>query len=329
MIIEKIRNSKNPQIFPVHSNRVSVLGHPCLKFLVMERIHWDQKKPIPWQRLWRFEMGKLIEKQTIIDLLNAGFDIIHQQQNYHLPDYNITGRIDGKILIDGKIYIIEIKTLDSYKFFKFYKPEDFLEASEWYYRGYYHQLNLYLHMAINEGEKVKGLFILRSFSGDWKEIEMNYDPDRAYEILEKAKKINEYIEKKTYPDPLFKTNPEEIKVCLQCDYKHMCLVEVQGMERIVFEENDEILEMLKERETLEEYAKKYEELTDKIKQAFSVPKELQEELIRKKEDEKFFIFDKYVIKRKLYYQTEYRVPEDIKKQFAVKAPRCRISIEYL
>jgi len=329
MIIEKIKTIKQPQIYPVHSNRVNVLGHPCLKFLVMERVHWDQKRPIPWQRLCRFEMGKLMEKQTIIDLLNAGIDVIHQQQNYYLSEYKITGKIDGKILIDNKVFIIEIKTLDSYKLLKFHKPEDFLEAQEWYYRGYYHQLNLYLHMAINESEKVKGLFILRSFSGDWKEIEMDYDPDRAYEILEKAIKINEHVEKGTYPAPLYKVNPEEIKICLQCDYKHLCLVEVQGMEKIVFEENNEILEMLREREALEEYAKKYEELTDKIKQAFSVPKELQEEMIRKKEDEKFFIFDKYVIKRKLYYQTEYRVPEDIKKQFAIKAPRCRISIEYL
>jgi len=330
MIVEKIKTSKQAGLYPVHSNRASTLGHPCLKFLVCERLHWDQKSPISFDKLCRFEIGKIFEKQTLIDLYQAGFDIIHQQQVYQLPEHKITGKIDGKILIDGKVYVLEIKSMNDYLMDKIKTAEDFLNCSEWFYKGYYHQLNLYLHLAINQGEKIeKGLFILRSLTGGWKEIYMDYDPDRANEMVEKAIKVNEYVEKKTYPEPLWKTNPEELKVCLQCDYKHLCLTEMKGSEKIIFQDDEKLLEMLREREALEEYAKRYEELTEKIKQAFIPPKEVQEEMLKKKDTEKFYVFDKYVIKQKLYYQTEYKVPDEIKKQYAIKAPRCRITIDYL
>jgi len=213
---------------------------------------------------------------------------------------------------------------------KFNKPEDFLESDKWYYRGYYHQLNLYLHIAINQGEKIAGgVFILRSLTGDWKEIYMSYDPDRSYEILEKAKAVNYYVEKKEYPEPLWKVKPEEIKVCLTCDYKHLCLTEMGGAEKIIFEDNEEILEILRERESLEEYAERYQELTEKIKQAFIPDRSIQIDMLNKNDTERFYIFDKYVIKQKLYWQTEYKIPQEIKQKYAEKVPRCRISIEYL
>jgi len=104
-----------------------------------------------------------------------------------------------------------------------------------------------------------GIFILRGFNGSWKEIYMSLDEERALEILEKAKKINEHVEKRTYPDPLWETNPDDLSICLACPYKHMCMTEMQGSEKIIFREDNELLIMLKERAELEEYAKRYEE----------------------------------------------------------------------
>jgi hypothetical protein len=181
-----------------------------------------------------------------------------------------------------------------------------------------------------QGEKIEsGIFILRGFDGSWKEIHMTLDENRALEILEKAKRINEHVEEKTYPEPLWKTNSDDLATCLMCPYKHMCLIEMQGAEKIIFREDNELLMMLKERAELEAYAKRYEELTEKIKEAFTIPKDMQSEMLAKNETEKLFVVDKFVIKQKLYWQTEYQVPKEIKQQYAVKAPRCRITIETL
>jgi flagellar biosynthesis regulator FlbT len=328
MIVEKIKEKYKPVQYPIHSNRCSTLGHPCLKFLVHERLDWDQKAPIPYRTLMRMEIGKLLEKQTIIELLQAGFDIIHQQMPYFLRDYQISGKIDGKIIVNGKVYAIEIKSMESWNLRKFNRAEDLLNADKYYYQGYYHQLNLYLYMMHLQNEKVEnGIFILRGFDGSWKEIPMTLNEEKVHEILEKAKQINYHVEKKTYPEPLWKTNPDRLEVCLTCSYKHICLTEAKGFEKIVFQDDDELLSLLKERAELEDYAKRYEELTDKIKEAFSIPKETQIELLNKKEDEKLFVIDRFIIKRKLYWQTEYQIPKEIKQQYAVKVPRCRITID--
>ena len=330
MIVEKIKEKYKPVQFPVHSNRCSSLGHPCLKYLVHERLNWDQKAPISHKILLRMEIGKLLEKQTIIELLQAGFDVIHQQMPYFLRDYQISGKIDGKIIVDGKVYAIEIKSMESWNLKKFNRAEDLLNADKFYYQGYYHQLNLYLYMMHLQNEKVEhGIFILRGFDGSWKEIPMTLNEEKALEILEKAKQINYHVEKQTYPEPLWKTNPENLDICLSCSYKHICLTEAQGFEKVIFKDDDELLSLLKERAELEEYAKRYEELTEKIKEAFSIPKETQLELLNKKENEKLYVVGRFIIKQKLYWHTEYQIPKEIKQQYAVKVPRCRITIDTL
>jgi hypothetical protein len=158
---------------------------------------------------------------------------------------------------------------------------------------------------------------------------MPLDEDKALEILEKAKHINEYVEKKTYPTPLWKTNPEKLDICFSCSYKHICLTEAKGFEKVIFQDDDELFSLLKERAELEDYAKRYEELTEKIKEAFSIPKETQLEMLNKNEKEKLYVIDRFIIKQKLYWQTEYQIPKEIKQQYAVKVPRCRITIDTL
>jgi hypothetical protein len=330
MIVEKIKEKYQPVQYPIHSNRCSTLGHPCLKFLVHERLDWNLKAPIPYKTLMKMEMGKLIERQTIIELLQAGFDIIHQQMPYFLRDYQISGKIDGKILFNGKVYPIEIKSMESWNLKKFNKAEDLLNADKFYYQGYYHQLNLYLYMMHLQNEKIEnGIFILRGFDGSWKEIHMQLNEEKALEILEKAKIINEHVEKKTYPTPLWKSNPDKLDVCFSCSYKHICLTEAKGFEKVIFQNDDELLSLLQERAELEEYAKRYEELTEKIKEAFYIPKEKQLEMLNQNENEKLYVIDRFIIKQKLYWHTEYQIPKEIKQQYAVKTPRCRITIDTL
>jgi len=43
MIVDRILESKKPQLYPVHSNRASELGHECLRYLVYNRTRWQEK----------------------------------------------------------------------------------------------------------------------------------------------------------------------------------------------------------------------------------------------------------------------------------------------
>ena len=329
MLIEKIKQIKKGSVAPVHSNRCSTIGHDCLRYLVYERTMWHVKPEPGFDLLNRFDIGKILERQTIIDLQQAGVDVILQQQSYYLKEYELSGKIDGKVVVDGKTYIIEIKSVDPYSFHVFRSAEDFLNTDKVWHRGWYHQLNMYLHMAFSEGEKVEGgIIILRSLDGKWKEIPMSYNPQKAQEVLQKCLLINEYVKKEEVPEPIYKSNPEKIKICLECAYKTFCLTEMPSMEHVIFEEaNQEMIEKIKRLKDLEAYKKEYEALEEEIKSAFKPDKQLMREMLSKNQDFKAFVLGDYVVKMKLYWQTRYDIPEEIKKEYAQKEPACRITIE--
>jgi len=329
MLIEKIAQIKKGGVIPVHTNRASTIGHDCLRYLVYERTLWQVKPPISFELQCRFDVGKALEKQTIIDLQQAGFDVVMQQQSYYLKEYELSGKIDGKIIVDGKTYIIEIKSVDPYHFHKFRSPNDLLASDRFYYRGWYHQLNMYLHMAYAENEKIEGgILLLRGLDGKWKEVFMSYDPERAKEILNKCLVINEYVKKEEVPEPIFKTHPEMLKMCLNCEYKAFCLRETTGFEQVIFEDaNQEIIEKIRRLKELEVYKNEYEALEEEIKTTFKPNKELMKEMLSKNQDFKAFMVGEYMVKVKLYWQTRYDIPDEIKREYAKKEPACKITIE--
>lgn len=274
----------------------------------------------------RFKTGKIWERQTIIDLLEAGIEVIEQQRPYFIPEIELSGKIDGKIILDGKYYVIEIKSL-GYEFDRIRSIQDILNHPHWWVRGIFYQLNTYLGILQRQGEKInEGIIILRSLQGGMKDFVVKYDEKSFEEIWQKAEIVQKYLKNETVPEPLWKIDTTKITVCLKCGYKPYCLEEIISQGSVQISENVELNQKLNRFLELKEYVKEYQELEKEIKGFFVLSEEEILTKLENNQNEDILVFGDVFVKRKFFFTTQYKIPEEIKKQFAIRKPVCRLSI---
>jgi CRISPR/Cas system-associated exonuclease Cas4 (RecB family) len=293
MIVEKIIESKERKIkqYPVNSNRASDLGIPCVKYHVLNRTRWQEKKLHDVGLQFVFDMGNEIEEIVLRELAEAGVKVIEQQRSFEWKEYGITGHIDGKILSDGQIYPMEIKSCSPYVFKALNSINDLKNGKYGYLRKYPVQLNLYLLM---DG-KEKGVFLFKDkTSGAIKEIWMDVDYDLGEETIKRAEAINGHIKAGTMPEPI---NDE--LWCNGCPFAHVCLPEQIGKEVEI--DTGELATMLDRLEELKPIVKEYDEIDEQVK-----------ELVKGREK---VIAGNYFITGKYYQRKSYDIPSDLKAQF--------------
>jgi len=299
MLVENIYEHKRSQIkqYPVNANRASQLGHPCTRYLVFERTKW-QEKTLHDERLQMvFDLGNDMEARVLKDLTEAGLTIIEQQRSFSWPEYQITGHIDAKCLIDGTAYPIEIKSMSPFAYDKTNSVQDMLKSKYAYMRSYPAQMMLYLLM----DNKEKGFFICKNkTSGAMKEIPVELDYDMGESLLQKATVINTHVANKTLPDPI----EYDENVCSECGYVHICTPDRIGKEVEVID-NQELEELLNRREELSPSAKEYDEIDKRIS-----------EIVNGKEK---LLVGNWFITGSWRQTTKYNVPTDIKSQYAEKS----------
>lgn len=122
------------------------------------------------------------------------------------PQEIIAGRADAIIGLEGKPYILEIKTSSQYKFSKLEEPEpDHLK-----------QIQLYLHyFKIPQGI----LLYEDKNTQELKEFLVNYDPELVQNVLKELEILKTQIEKDIIP-PIPK-NIESWR-CEYCEYQEEC-----------------------------------------------------------------------------------------------------------
>ena len=118
----------------------------------------------------------------------------------------ISGRADAIIDIDGKPYIVEIKSSSQYKFNKLSEPEpDHLK-----------QIQLYLYFF-----KIPQGILLYEYKNtqNLKEFSIEYDPFLVQNVLKNFEALKEQIDKDIIP-----AVPEDIEHwrCEYCEYKEEC-----------------------------------------------------------------------------------------------------------
>ena len=220
MIIEKVNDYIKSQIkqWPVKSNRASELGHECLRYLVLNRTRWQEKTLHDTRLQTIFNEGNLHEKAVLRLLENAGYNVIEQARAFEWKEYDITGHIDCKIVLNGKAPPTEIKSASSYMYDTINNIQDLYNGKYHYLRKYPAQLNLYLLM----DDKPEGLFIFKNKqTGALKEIPMSVDYDLGEKLIKKAMAINMHVAEDTLPDCI----PWDEQICGDCGYAHICLPE--------------------------------------------------------------------------------------------------------
>jgi CRISPR/Cas system-associated exonuclease Cas4 (RecB family) len=243
--------------WPCHVNRVSAIGHPCLRYLVYMRLNWKDKALPDIGLLKIFRDGNLHEEGVLKLLRESGIRIIRGQEPFLMKEFNISGHIDGVVDYNNQHYPIEIKGL-GWDWNTINSIDDMLEHQKYYIRGYPIQLMTYMKlMGVEEG-----LFVLKGkMNSDLKIIPCRLNHYLMDDILEKAKKINKYVEKEEYPDRI----TYDPTICDDCGFNTLCMPEKELQDSAVLFDNGYILSLLHSREELKEYVDTYKKVDGEIK----------------------------------------------------------------
>jgi len=295
MIVERVLEAKKAKIkqWPVNSNRASSLGHECLRYLVLERTRWQEKTLHDARLQMVFDMGRVVEDAVFQDLREAGFTIVEQQRPFSWQKYQITGKIDCKLAINGDVYPCEIKSAAPHSFESINSIGDMFRHRYPYMRRYPAQLCLYLLM----DSKDRGLFLFKNkSSGELKEIWMELDYDFAESLVQKAEMINAHVAAGTLPEPM----EYQEDVCRDCAYAHLCLPDRIGKEVEIIED-DALLELLARYEELKPLSKEFKGIDERLKKLLEGRDKL--------------IVGEWFITGKYQKRVGYQVPEDIRAQY--------------
>jgi len=259
MIVEKITAAKDKKrsIMPVNANRASDLGNPCIRYHVLNRTRW-QEKTLPDVGLqFIFDLGNEVEKIVFRWLDEAGITALEQQRAFQWADYQITGHIDGKVLIDGYAAPLAIKSMSPHIWAQINTAADMVNSKFPYLKKYPVQLNLYLLM----DSKEYGYFLLFNKSpGQIKEIRFDLDYQLGEETIKRAECINAHLAAGTIP-----THEECADHCDdRCPFMHICLPDHVGTAPTIFD-SDEIETMIDRMNELKAAVKEYSEIDAELK----------------------------------------------------------------
>lgn len=280
----------------------------CDRCNVYSVANWQDRKMFGVDVVLKLEEGNLKEKHIISELLTMGFQVLLQAEPVEIKNRAgvmiARGKIDGKIKTDNKIIPFEIKSMSENIFNGIHTVDDFKKKP--YLRKYTYQLLMYMF-----GNNVEeGLFILEC-RNSWKLIPIYLDYGKCEWILQKLERAHEHIQAKTYPDRIL----YDQSMCGNCNFSLICLQDVinQPAEMI---ENQELNDTLDRIAEIKPISKEYDELYDKVK---NVTKTV----------DKLIVNGNWILQNVPSQRTSYEVPEDIKKQYAVRVPVKRLVIEHL
>jgi hypothetical protein len=248
------------------SNRASEAAHPCVRFLVASRLHPEKKAlhDLGLQRI--FDEGHLHEDALLRDLAEAGLKIVEQQRPYEWTKFELTGRIDGKIAVDGAFIPLELKSCSPnvFKSLRDLPPEDMVKSKYPWVRRYPGQILLYMLMQEidtgiivfknkQSGEKLQKIFTLDDSALDYAEA-----------ILKKLEEVNAHVKAGTEPPA------EPIDDCKGCAFAHtLCFPDQDyGPGYEIMMADGELLAKLERRETIAEIAKEYRDIDEELKGFF-------------------------------------------------------------
>jgi hypothetical protein len=271
-LLDNIKQAKAKKIkhWPCNTNRASEIGHPCVRYLVYLRTHGDQKLLHNETLQAIFDDGHIHEERVIQDFKDAGYQVIEQQRSFDWKEYQITGHLDFKVVLNGNggppekavAIPVECKSLSPFIYAKLNNLQDFFANKYPHIQKIPGQILTYLLC----DNKEHGLLALKpkSSMGGYPlkliDVYLWEYADYAESLLQKAEKINEHVAKKTLPNRIdYNEN-----TCDSCAFRHICLPDAVRKEPDL-DDNSQLIELLEEREQLKESYRKYNEINSLVK----------------------------------------------------------------
>jgi len=305
-IVERIMEAKQKKIkqFPVNSNRASDLGHPCVKYHVLNRTRWQEKELHDATLQAVFDLGNEFEQIIMKDLNEAGIPVIEQQRPFEWREYQITGHIDGKLLIDDQIVPFDAKSCSPYIFDYISDINSLKNGKYSYLRKYPTQLNLYLLMSNSE----KGLLLFKNkVNGQYKEVWMQLDYGLGEETLQRAEAINKHLTEGTMPEPI-----SDPFWCNDCPYVHICRPPIHGTE-VEIMDDQQLAAMLDRLDELKPYVDEYKQIDDQLKKILEGKEKL--------------LVGNWMITGKWIEKKSYDIPAEIKERYVTVTRYWKRNIE--
>jgi len=296
------------------TNRASDLGVDCDTYHALCRLKGELRPRLTPDKKQLFRTGNIVELPNLTFLNQAGLPIQPAAQYYRWHKYKISGRTDGVawLNIDGKKVEVPAEhkacSPNVFRSIVQHKTQGIpLTKSKYHWvRKYPAQLMIYmLQKGVEYGlwifyDKVSGRFLF------WV---MSLDYDYAEELLKRAERANKNAEKNIIPEPRYKD------ICTSCDFALThCFPDKDFGEGFDIISDEDLVEKLQRREELKTVAEEYQAIDKEIKTMFRG---------------KNAVVGDFLIESKKYETTFYKVPDDVKKEFAQKREAFRTVIKKL
>lgn len=264
-MVNAIMQLRQSQIksFPHRTNRASEIGHPCLRYLVLNRTSWDKVEPHGPHLQGIFNDGHAHEKQVIIELLSAGVEIFEQQLSLEdeaiLKEANISGHIDFKVKENDNLAVpVDVKSASQYSYDSVNSYSDMVNSEKIWVMKYPGQLQIYM-LATNSPH---GYFLYKNKNNSqMKEIKVELDFSYAEELIQKGHKIEAHLKAGTLPDRI----PYSQSACDGCKHVTTCNPEIPENYSLYFLDKPEFLEKVRRWEAIEATGQEYNKLNKEIK----------------------------------------------------------------
>ncbi len=292
--------------YPQHRNWASSIGNPCLRYLVYCRLNWQDKQLHDVGLEYIFREGRKHEEDVVQLLKDAGYTVQESQRAFDYEPAQITGRIDGKIIIDGVKIPIEIKSMHQWAWDEASDEASIKNSDSHYIRGYYDAFQVYLLMN-NSEEGI--IFLKNKQTGRIKQVNITLDYAYAESVIKKCETVNALVQKKEYPERI-----NDKSVCSRCAFNATCLPDEQ-FDAVNLNLDPELLELIKQREMLAPQAKAFEQINDRLKEDFWPHL-----------DAGTHIVGTFQVKVTRIEKTYYAVPDDIKKPYEQSRTETRAKV---
>ena len=158
-----------------------------------------------------FEHGDYIHRLILTTLFSLG--LVRASEVNIPPQDLISGRADAVLSVGNELYVLDIKSINSFLFKGLFKPKEENLA----------QIQLYLHFFKIE----KGLLLyVNKDTQELKEFSVIYNSDFSNQLLKDLSLLKEKIEADTIPARLL--NYPENKECQFCQFREICKIALAG-----------------------------------------------------------------------------------------------------
>lgn len=254
-----------------YTNRCSQLGDPCERRLFYHRAAWDQSRPIEDGLAGVFRTGTALEPVIMRNLSDIGeralppFRIVGQQsvmRDELFDAHQISGTCDGFLQVQPSlkdwhtVAVVDVKTC-SPNIFTTLESIESLNRYPWTAK---YKAQLMLYALANNIEWCLLLFVNKSNLWEYKAIPFPLDYEYAESLIQKADRVNAAVAQNAPPPKL-----NRMDECERCEFRHVCLPELESNGTLELSLDTELEELLLEREALQPSQKRWNQIDGILK----------------------------------------------------------------